>query len=155
MKTLYLYGDLARRFGPALGQPDRDVVSVDLAVRSVAAAIRLMEANFPGRFANALRDRWIRVGRRNNKACMCEVEIFMETDHQEFHLEPVLQGGIKGLFGLFFGGGLLGGVFTPLGLPLGGAGGAGAAFGIGGAAGGFGSILLGLTIIGVLGLILT
>lgn len=145
MKTLYLYGDLAEQFG----------TEIRLAVNSVAEAIRLMEANYPGRFVAAMKDRWFRVGRHNNQACMCEVELLMECGHDEIHIEPEIKGGFKAIFGLFFGAPLLGSIFTPLGLPLFGGAGAGAAgaLGFGGAVGGFGSIALGLTLLGVLVLI--
>lgn len=144
MKTLYLYGDLAEQFG----------TEIRLAVDSVAEAIRLMEANYPGRFVKAIKDRWIRVGRHANNACMCEVELSMQMGSKEIHLEPVIQGGFKAFFGLFFGAPLLSSIFTPLGIPLfGGAGGAAGLFGLGGAVGGFGSIALGLTLLGVLVLI--
>lgn len=146
MKTVQLHGALAAEFGS----------SFRLDVRSPAEAIRLLEANFPGRFVKAIRNKWFRVARRANGPCLAECELSMDTVSneihlepapEEYHVEPVVQGGFKAFFGLFFGPGLLSSVFTPLGLPL--VGGAG----VGGALGGFGSILIGITIIGVIALI--
>lgn len=146
MKTVQLHGALAAEFGSTFR----------LDVRSPAEAIRLLEANFPGRFVRAMRDKWFRVARRADGPCIAECELHMQTSAPEIHLEPApenihiepeIKGGFKAFFGLFFGGGLLSSVFTPLGLPL--VGGAG----VGGALGGFGSILIGITIIGVIALI--
>jgi predicted phage tail protein len=147
VKTVYLYGALAAEFGE----------SFTLEVSSVAEAIRLLEANFPGKFVNAMRDRHFRVSRGRDSACILEQEVLLPSSAREIHITPVIQGAFKGAFGLLFGPGLLSGVFSPLGLPIlggaGGAAGAGAAGGIGGAFGGFGSLLLGFTVLGVVALI--
>lgn len=149
MKTLHLHGALAKQFGSEF----------QLAVSGPAEAIRLMEANFPGQFVKAIVNKWfrVRVGKKTQELRdISECEVLMQSADDEIHIEPVVAGGIKGLFGLFFGVPLLGSIFAPLGLPFGGAfGAAGGAFGFGagGALGGFGSIALGLALLGVIYLI--
>ena len=142
MKTIHLYGALAEQFEP--------VYTLD--VQTPAEAIRLLEANYPGQFAKAMRDKWWRISRRAEGPCMVECELHMPTSAQEFHFEPYTQGGFKALFGLFLGGSGLGSIFTPLGLPALGGGGAGI-LGFGGALGGFGKIAIGLALLGVFALI--
>jgi predicted phage tail protein len=138
MKTLYLYGALGAEFG----------TNYRLAVETPAEAIRLMEANFPGRFAAAMKEKWFRVSRRAEGACITECELHMPSGADEIHIEPIIQGGLKPIFGLFFGATGLGSIFTPLGLPA-----LGGGLGFGGALGGFGQIAIGLTILGVIALI--
>lgn len=156
MKTLFLHGALKEQFGE----------SFRMAVAGPAEAIRLMEANFPGVFVKALAGKWFRVrcGDRylprdsdTDELAGCR-QIALHCSESEIHIEPVVAGGLKGLFGLFFGLPLLGSVFTPLGLPLGGAFGGGAGGGLlgfagGGALGGIGQIGLGLALLGVIYLI--
>ena len=143
MKTIFLHGALGKEFGK----------SFTCAVNGPAEAIRLLEANFPGRFFNAIKDRWFRVRLvkgGNVREIVTDDVFLMRTGADEIHFEPIIAGGIKGLFGLFFGLPLLGQAFAPLGLTLGGAGTAGAAAG---AFGGIGSVLLGITVLGVIYLI--
>lgn len=142
MKTIHLYGALAEQFEP--------VYTLD--VQTPAEAVRLLEANYPGQFAAAMRDQWWRISRRAEGPCMVECELHMPTAAKEFHFEPYTQGGFKALFGLFLGGTGLGSIFTPLGLPALGGGGAGI-LGFGGALGGFGKIAIGLALLGVFALI--
>jgi predicted phage tail protein len=142
MKTIHLYGFLADKFEP----------KYTLDVQTPAEAIRLLEANYPGQFANAMKDKWWRISRRATGPCMHECELHMPTAANEFHIEPITQGGFKAIFGLFLGGTGLGSIFTPLGLPVLGGGGAGV-LGFGGALGGFGKIAIGLALLGVLALI--
>ena len=142
MKTIHLYGFLAEEFGSKF----------TLDVRTPAEAVRLLEANFPGRFAKAMQDKWWRISRKASGPCMVECELHMPTAANEFHFEPLPQGGFKAIFGLFLGGTGLGSIFTPLGLPALGGGGAGI-LGFGGALGGFGKIAVGLALLGVLALI--
>jgi predicted phage tail protein len=142
MKTIYLHGSLAEQFGE----------SFTAAVKGPAEAIKLLEANFPGRFVNAIKEKWFRVrvvkGDQSDEIVHDEV-FLMQSGAEEIHFEPIIAGGIKGLFGLFFGLPLIGQAFAPLGLSLGGA---GAAAGVG-AFGGIGQILLGITVLGVIYLI--
>ena len=149
MITLVLHGSLRRQFGE----------SFNINVPNPAAAIRLMEANFPGRFAEAMYNKvWAVTTAANSSGCRSVEELHCGVrPSSEVHIRPIPAGGIKGLFGLLLGGGALGGGVAPLG--LGGAFGAGAGglgifgAGAGGAFGGFGSIFLGLAVVGVLMLI--
>lgn len=144
MKTIHLHGSLATEFGSLF----------EVAVSGPAEAIRLLEANFPGRFVRAIYEKWfkIRCVRRDgvSRDIVNESELLMSTGADEIHIEPIVSGGIKGLFGLFFGLPLIGQVFAPLGLSLGG--GAGA-IGAAGAFGGIGQILTGIALLGVIYLI--
>jgi len=143
MKTIHLYGFLADKFEP----------TYVLDVQTPAEAIRILEANYPGQFAAAMRDKWWRISRRATGPCMNECELHMPTAASEFHIEPITQGGFKAVFGLFLGGTGLGSIFTPLGLPILGGGGGAGILGFGGALGGFGKIAIGLALLGVLALI--
>lgn len=143
MKTIYLHGSLAAEFGSMF----------QAVVSGPAEAIRLLEANFPGRFVKAIYEKWFQV---RCVACggeareiVDESELLMSTGADEIHIEPIVSGGIKGLFGLFFGLPVIGSVFAPLGLSFGGAGAIGAA----GAFGGIGQILTGIALLGVIYLI--
>lgn len=141
MKTLYLHGTLGEEFGEMYR----------LAVETPAEALRLMEANFPGRFAAAMKDKWWNISRRQGGGCMVDCELHMASSAEEIHVEPIVQGGFKAIFGIFLGGTGLGSIFTPLGLPA--LGGGGGILGFGGALGGFGKIAIGLALLGVLALI--
>lgn len=148
MKTLHLYGSLAEEFG----------ATFQMDVSGPAEAMRLMECNFPGKFVKAVLNKWFRIRCGNNEILEDE-ELLMSTAAEEIHIEPLVGGGIKGLFGLFLGLPGLGAAFAPLGIPLGGAfgaAGAGGGFlGLGGALGGFGTILQGVALLGVIYLIST
>lgn len=146
MKTIHLHGALAIEFGST------HVFDVNGPIE----AMRLLECNFPGRFLKAVLGKWysIRCGSRH---LIYDDEVLMSTDAKEIHIEPIPAGGIKGLFGLFLGLPGLGAAFAPLGVPLGGAFGAaggGGFLGLG-ALGGFGSILQGVLLLGVIYLIST
>jgi len=150
VKKLILHGALAEEFGPEF----------TMSVRSVAAAIRLMEANFNGRFSKALETGWFVISTPIRPQGMCEDELQMLTSADEIHIRPVAAGELKGFLGLLGGagaGGFLGGVFAPFGIGAGvaGAGATGGFLGLGagGALGGFGSIILGLGFLGILMLI--
>ena len=145
MKRLVLHGFLAKEFGPEFR----------IMVPSVADAIRLMEANFPGRFKKALERGWFVISTTIRPTGMSEVELHMNTSAQEIHIRPVAAGSFKGFLGLLGGAGgagFLGGIFSPLGLGAAATGGGGGLLGIG-AGGGFGSIALGLGLLGILMLI--
>lgn len=145
MKRLVLHGFLAKEFGPEFR----------IMVTSVADAIRLMEANFPGRFKKALERGWFVISTTIRPTGMSEVELHMNTSAQEIHIRPVAAGSFKGFLGLLGGAGgagFLGGIFSPLGLGAAATGGGGGLLGIG-AGGGFGSIALGLGLLGILMLI--
>ena len=138
MKTLVLHGALALEFG------DRFRMNVN----GVAQAIRLMDCNTRGRFSKALYGKWFEF-RHGNHVITSEVDIGFGTAANEIHIEPIVEGNIKGLFGLFAGIPVLGSAFAPLGVPLfSGAGAAGL-----GALGGFGAIFKGVLLLGVLYLI--
>lgn len=138
MKTLVLHGALALEFG------DRFSMNVS----GVAQAIRLMDCNTRGRFSQALYGKWFQF-RHGDDVIMSESYIGLGTSANEIHIEPIIEGNIKGLFGLFAGIPVLGSAFAPLGVPIfGGAGAAGL-----GALGGFGAILKGVLLLGVLFLI--
>lgn len=141
MKTLYLHGSLAEQFGP----------SFRMDVSGPAEAIRLMQVNFPG-FIDAIRGKWFefRCGRR---VLIYDEEVMMGTHADEIHIEPIIEGNIKGLFGLFAGLPVVGAAFAPLGIPLGGAFGGAAGAGALGALGGFGALLKGVLLLGVLYLV--
>ncbi len=143
MKTIHLHGSLARDFGQRF----------DAAVSGPAEAIRLLEANFPGRFINAVKEKWFRVRVVTNhvvREIVDDAQFLMCTGADEIHIEPIVSGGFKGLFGLFFSLPLIGQAFAPLGLSLAGQAGA---LGAAGAFGGVGQILLGVTLLGVIYLI--
>jgi len=147
MKRLMLHGFLAKEFGPEF----------HIMVPSVAAAIRLMEANFPGRFKKALERGWFVISTTIRPTGMSEIELHMNTSAQEIHIRPVAAGSFKGFLGLLGGAGgagFLGGIFSPFGAgaAAGAAAGGGGLLGIG-AGGGFGSIALGLGLLGILMLI--
>ena len=144
MKRLILHGFLAKEFGPEFR----------IMVPSVAAAIRLMETNFPGQFKKALERGWFVISTTIRPTGMSEIELHMNTSAQEIHIRPVAAGSFKGFLGLLGGAGgagFLGGIFSPLGIGAA-AGGGGGLLGIG-AGGGFGSIALGLGLLGILMLI--
>ncbi len=145
MKRLILHGFLAKEFGREFR----------IMVPSVAAAIRLMETNFPGRFKKALETGWFVISTTIRPTGMSEVELHMNTSAREIHIRPVAAGSFKGFLGLLGGVGwvgFLGGIFSPFG--AGAAAGAAGATGGGllglGAGGGFGSIALGLGLLGIL-----
>jgi len=150
MKTLVLHGRLAEQFGERF----------EMSVRTAADAIRLMECNFPNQFANAFTEGWYVISTPIRPTGLSNDELHMMTSAEEIHVRPVAAGQLKGLFGLLGGagaGGFLGGVFAPFGIG-GGIAGAGATggflgLGAGGALGGFGSIALGLGLLGILMLI--
>lgn len=148
MKTLHLHGSLAEDFGSTF----------QMNVSGPAEAIRLMECNFPGRFVKAVINKWFHI-RCGTREVLDTDELLMSTSADDIHIEPILGGGIKGLFGLFLGLPGLGAAFAPLGIPLGGAFGAagasGGLLGLGGALGGFGTILQGVALLGVIYLIST
>lgn len=150
MKTLVLHGRLAEEFGERF----------EMSVRTAADAIRLMECNFPNKFVNAFTEGWYVISTPIRPTGLCDDELHMLTSAEEIHIRPVAAGQLKGLFGLLGGagaGGFLGGVFAPLGVGGGVAGAAGAGgflgLGAGGALGGFGSIALGLGLLGILVLV--
>ena len=150
MKTLVLHGRLAEQVGEKF----------QISVRTVADAIRLMECNFPNQFANAFTDGWYVISTPIRPTGLCGDELHMLTSAEEIHIRPVPAGQLKGVFGLLGGagaGGFLGGVFAPFGAGAGiaGAGASGGFLGLGagGALGGFGSIALGLGLLGILMLI--
>lgn len=143
MKQLVLHGFLAKEFGREFR----------IMVPSVAAAIRLMETNFPGRFKQALERGWFVISTTIRPTGMSEIELHMNTSAQEIHIRPVAAGAFKGFLGLLGGAGgagFLGGIFSPFG--AGAAGASGGLLGLG-AGGGFGSIALGLGLLGILMLI--
>jgi len=142
MKTLFLHGSLATEFGPQFRMD----------VSGPAEAIRLMQVNFPG-FIKAIQGKMFEF-RCGDRVLLYDDEVWMSTSADEIHIEPVIEGNLKGLFGLFAGLPVVGAAFAPLGIPLGGAFGAGAAgAGALGALGGFGALLKGVLLLGVLYLI--
>ncbi len=145
MRTLHLHGRLAEEFGHTF----------DLSANTVADVVRLMEANFPQRFYDALKEGWYVISTNYRPTGMTLDELHMQTGAEEIHIRPVAAGQFKGFLGLLGAGsgGLLGGVFAPFGIGGGVAGAGVAGLGIGGAAGGFGSIALGLGMLGILMLI--
>ncbi len=89
MKKIVLYGRLAKDFGKEF--------MID--VKSVAEAIRAMEANFRGRFYKAIKDGVYKVEKRKsiegdllNSDMKSEDFLLMKTGCDEIHIEPVLQG---------------------------------------------------------------
>ena len=82
MKKIVLYGKLANDFG-------REIM---LDVRSIAEAVRALEANFPGRFYNALREGDYRVAKTAEGPCVPADTLAMMTGSEEIHIEPVLRG---------------------------------------------------------------
>jgi len=142
MKTLVLHGGLADEFGERF----------TMHVRGIAQAIRLMDCNTQGRFSKALYGNYYEF-RWGDRVLVADEEVSLPTSADELHIEPVVEGNIKGLFGLFAGIPVVGAAFAPLGIPLGGAfGGAAGAAGLG-AIGGFGAIFKGVLLLGVLYLI--
>jgi predicted phage tail protein len=142
MKTLVLHGALAAEFGETFR----------MNVPGIAQAIRLMDCNTRGRFSKALYGKYYEF-RWGDRVLKDESEVAYPTSADVLHIEPVVEGNIKGLFGLFAGLPVVGAAFAPLGIPLGGAfGGAAGAAGLG-ALGGFGAIFKGVLLLGVLYLI--
>ena len=142
MKTLVLHGALAAEFGSTFR----------MNVNGIAQAIRLMDCNTRGRFSKALYGKYYEF-RWGDRPLDDVDQISYPTAADELHIEPVIEGNIKGLFGLFAGIPVVGAAFAPLGIPLGGAfGGAAGAAGLG-ALGGFGAIFKGVLLLGVLYLI--
>ncbi len=146
MKTLVLHGSLRREFG------DR----FRIAVTSPAQAIRLMDVNFPGRFRKALEGQmFLMTTAPGQKTPGCrrlvtEQRLWMSVGHEEIHIRPIVAGRIKGLFAGLAGVPAVGGFFGGfLGGGLGAAPGGLFGLGAGGALGGFGPILLGVTLLGI------
>jgi predicted phage tail protein len=138
MKTVILHGHLAKKFGK----------SFQLAVDTPAEAMRLLQANFK-EFRQTMLNGYYRFTTGDP---LVEDQLFFPFEGT-LHIEPVVGGSFKGLFALFLGLPLAGGIFAPLGLGGGlfGGGAAGGLFGAGAAGGlfGGGSFLLGLTVLGV------
>jgi predicted phage tail protein len=141
MKTLVLHGALSQMFG------ERFVMNVS----GPAQAIRLMDCNTRGAFSKAIYGKYFEF-RCGDRVLKSDTEISFGTSADEIHIEPIVEGNIKGLFGLFAGLPVVGAAFAPLGIPLGGA--FGGAAGLG-ALGGFGAIFKGVLLLGVLYLIST
>jgi predicted phage tail protein len=139
MKTLVLHGALAAEFGGRF----------DMNVSGIGQAIRLMDCNTKGRFSKAIFGKYYEF-RWGDRVLQDESEVAYPTSADTLHIEPVVEGNIKGLFALFAGLPVIGAAFAPLGIPLGGALGAGAGLG---ALGGFGAIFKGILLLGVLYLI--
>lgn len=139
MKTIILHGHLAQKFG----------ATFRMAVETPAEAMRLLQANFRD-FRETVAGGYYRFTTRNP---LIEDQLFLPIVGDTLHIEPVVGGSFKGLFALFLGIPLAGGLFAPLGLGGGlfGGGAAGGLFGAGAAGGLFGgsSFLLGLTLLGV------
>lgn len=139
MKTIILHGHLAQKYG------ERFL----LAVSTPAEAMRCLQANFPD-FRKTITGGYYQFV---TTAKLIEDQLFLPIAGPELHIEPVVGGSFKGLFALFLGLPLAGGIFAPLGLGGGlfGGGAAGGLFGAGAAGGLFGgsSFLLGLTLLGV------
>jgi predicted phage tail protein len=139
MKTLVLHGALAAEFGSTF----------KMNVAGISQAIRLMDCNTRGRFSKALYGKYYEF-RWGSRVLQLEDEVAYPTGADELHIEPIVEGNIKGLFGLFAGIPVVGAAFAPLGVPL--FGGAAGAAGLG-ALGGFGAIFKGILLLGVLYLV--
>ncbi len=81
MKTVILYGRLRKEFGERF----------DFDIASPGEAIRALEANFRGRFKNALREGEYRIGYGEHDGIAAEM-INMRTGQDEIHIEPVVAG---------------------------------------------------------------
>lgn len=138
MKTLVLHGSLAVQFG------DR----FTMAVSGPAQAIRLMDCNTRGAFSKAIYGKLFEF-RCGDTPLKTAEEIAFSTSADVIHIEPVVEGNLKLLFGLFGGLPVVGAAFAPLGLAAGGLGGAAGL----GALGGFGAIFKGILLLGVLFLV--
>jgi len=82
MKKIFLYGKLAREFGREF----------NFDVKSIAEAIRALEANFPGKFLTALKDGSYRVSKSADGEGVVGETVPMHTKAKEIHIEPVLSG---------------------------------------------------------------
>jgi predicted phage tail protein len=138
MKTLVLHGSLALEFG------DR----FRMCVTGPAQAIRLMDCNTNGRFSKAIYGKLFEF-RCGERPLTDARHILYDTSEDEIHIEPVIEGNFKALFGLFAGLPVVGAAFAPLGFAAGGLGGVGAL----GALGGFGAIFKGVLLLGALFLV--
>lgn len=141
MKTLFLHGALAAKYGD----------SFRMDVETPSDALRLMQCNFPD-FRTTITGCYYKFSVESGP--IYEDQLFMSFSGDELHMDPILGGSFKGLFGLFLGLPLVSSVFAPLGLGGGlfaGGGGAAGLFG-GAAAGGLfggGSFLLAVTLLGI------
>ena len=87
-RRVHLYGELAEQIGPHF----------DLAVRSPAEAVRLLEANFPGKFLHMLHDRSFHVvvgdynEETNEGTSISEEMTTFKFSSGDFHFIPVMQG---------------------------------------------------------------
>lgn len=138
MKTLILHGALALEFGERFR----------MNVPGISQAIRLMDCNTNGRFSKAIYGKFFEF-RCGNKPLRHVEEVAFPTSADEMHIEPIVKGNLKALFGLFAGLPVVGAAFAPLGIA---GGGLGAAAGLG-ALGGFGAIFKGILLLGVLFLV--
>lgn len=140
MKTLILYGPLADKYGERF----------PMDVQTPSEAMRLMQANFPD-FRSTITGNTYKFSIETGP--IFEDQLFMNFSGSEIHMEPLLGGSFKGLFGLFLGLPLVSTVFAPLGLGGGlfGGGAAGGLFGATAAGGlfGGGSFLLGIALLGI------
>lgn len=99
-RRVYLYGHLAEQFGE----------HYDLAVKSPAEAIRLLEANFPRKFTGALRQGYYQVviGPREGGLQIDEKMVPFNFPKGDFHIVPVPEGAggsssSKGIFMVILG----------------------------------------------------
>jgi predicted phage tail protein len=102
-----LYGSLAERFGPEF----------KLAVSSIAEAIRLLEANFRGRFYKAIKDGQYHVVRGSELESgegLNHEQLRMNLAGQDLHIVPALHGASKSgkaVFAIILGVVLIAGAF--------------------------------------------
>lgn len=86
IRRIHLYGDLAERFGDVL----------EIHAKSVAHAVQIIEANFPGQFMKFLRERAFFVWYDDeDKSLVALDEMVVGTSHSDLHIMPAISGESK------------------------------------------------------------
>lgn len=106
--TVHLYGDLARKFGPKFR----------LAVNSISEALRLLEANFPGKFYKRVQhgEYYITAGGKewDDGMSLNKDQIHLQLGGRDLHMVPTVHGASSkgGIFEIIVGAVLIGAAFV-------------------------------------------